>query len=249
MRIRGLARQLSDTLGNLWLDLTRALPWILLPGALIDALLLVWQGVPMNLRHYAAATTVEDAQQKLHSPVYASFNGPLRHPCRFLADTDSCELMRTPFVAMIYDIMVNELRAVVEELGGEQTLGRALSSDRDMREAIREGFPPAVVKELMRASGLTLTELASSLDLSARSLQRRSRSGRLTRYESDRLYRLARIVAIANEYLGDHERALRWLKHPNRALGGLAPVAAIDTELGARQVENILGRIAYGGIS
>jgi putative toxin-antitoxin system antitoxin component (TIGR02293 family) len=145
--------------------------------------------------------------------------------------------------------MVNELRAVVKELGGAQTLGRPLSSDRDMREAIREGFPPAVVKELMLASGLTLKELASALDLSPRSLQRRRRSGRLARYESDRLYRLARIVALAKEFLGDHERALRWLKHPNRALGGLAPVAAIDTELGARQVESILGRIAYGGIS
>jgi putative toxin-antitoxin system antitoxin component (TIGR02293 family) len=145
--------------------------------------------------------------------------------------------------------MVNELRAVVEELGGEQTLGRALSSERELREAIREGLPPAVVEELMRASGLTLKEMASALDLSPRSLQRRRRAGRLARYESDRLYRLARIVALANEYLGDHERAIRWLKHPNRALGGLAPVAAIDTELGARQVENILGRIAYGGIS
>ena len=147
------------------------------------------------------------------------------------------------------DRMVNELQAVVEELGGEQVLGRALSSDREMREAIREGFPPRVVGELMRASGLTLRELASALDLSPRSLQRRRRGGRLARYESDRLYRLARIVAIANEHLGDHQRATRWLKRPNRALGGLAPVAAIDTELGARQVENILGRIAYGGIS
>jgi putative toxin-antitoxin system antitoxin component (TIGR02293 family) len=118
-----------------------------------------------------------------------------------------------------------------------------------MREAIREGFPPAVVGELMRASGLTLKELANALDLSPRSLQRRRRSGRLARYESDRLYRLARIVAIANEYLGDHGRALDWLKHPNRALGGVAPLAAIDTEPGARQVENVLGRIAYGGIS
>ena len=145
--------------------------------------------------------------------------------------------------------MVNELRAVVVELGGEQTLGRALSSDRDMREAIREGFPPAVVKELMRASGLTLKELATALDLSPRSLQRRRRTGKLARYESDRLYLLARIVAIANEYLGDHERAMRWLKRSNRALGGLAPIAAIDTEPGARQVESILGRIAYGGIS
>ncbi len=145
--------------------------------------------------------------------------------------------------------MVNELKAVVQELGGRRTLGRALSSNRDLREAIREGFPPAVVEELMRASGLTLKELSSALDLSVRSLQRRRRSGRLARFESDRLYRLARIVAIANQYLGDHERAMRWLKHPNRALGGIAPVSAIDTELGARQVESILGRIAFGGIS
>jgi len=124
-----------------------------------------------------------------------------------------------------------------------------LTSEKDMREAIRLGFPPAVVGELMRASGLSLKELASALDLSPRSLQRRRRSGRLARYESDRLYRLARIIALADEFLGDRERALRWLKHPNRALGGMPPVEALDTELGARQVENILGRIAYGGIS
>ena len=145
--------------------------------------------------------------------------------------------------------MVNELRAVIEGLGGKQILGRVVSSEDALREVIREGFPPAVVEELMRTSGLTLKELAGALDLSPRSLQRRRRSGRLAPYESDRLYRLARIVALANEFLGDHERAIRWLKRPNRALGGIAPVAALDTELGARQVENVLGRIAYGGIS
>src|SRR5271154_7078300 len=145
--------------------------------------------------------------------------------------------------------MADEIRAVVRELGGERTLGRTLRSDDDLREAIREGFPHAVLAELMRASGLTLKELADALDLSPRSLQRRRRSGRLARHESDRLYRLARIVAISNEYLGDRERATRWLKHPNRALGGVAPFAAIDTEPGARQVEDVLGRIAYGGIS
>lgn len=145
--------------------------------------------------------------------------------------------------------MVNELTAVVHELGGERAVGRALSSDYDLREAIREGFRHAVVAKLMEASGLTLKQLAAALDLSPRSLQRRRASGRLARYESDRLYRLARIVALANEYLGGRERALRWLKRPNHALGDVAPVAAIDTELGARQVENLLGRIAYGGIS
>ena len=70
--IRGLARQLSDTLGNFWVDLTRALLWILLPGALIGAVLLVWQGVPMNFRPYAVATTVEGTKQVIpQGPVAA----------------------------------------------------------------------------------------------------------------------------------------------------------------------------------
>src|SRR5579863_10711541 len=144
--------------------------------------------------------------------------------------------------------MANDLQAVVKELGGARTLGRPLGTDSDLREAIREGFPHAVLEELMRASGLTLKELAQALDLSSRSLQRRRR-GRLARFESDRLYRMARLLALARENLGDSARAGRWLKRGNRALGGLAPIAAIDTELGARQVENLLGRIAYGGVS
>ncbi len=70
--IRGLARQLSDTLGNFWVDLTRALLWILLPGALLGAVLLVWQGVPMNFRRYAVATTVEETRQVIpQGPVAA----------------------------------------------------------------------------------------------------------------------------------------------------------------------------------
>src|SRR5712671_2582593 len=137
--------------------------------------------------------------------------------------------------------MVNELRAVLRELGGRSVLGRNLASQRDLSDAIREGFPPAVVEELMRASGLTLKELADALDLSPRSLQRRRRSGRLARFESDRLYRLARIVALAHQSLGNRTSASRWLKRSNRALGNVAPVNAIDTELGARQVENVLG--------
>jgi K+-transporting ATPase ATPase A chain len=70
--IRGLARQLSDSLGNFWVDLTRSLLWILLPAALIGALLLVWQGVPMNFNQYAVATTVEGAKQVIpQGPVAA----------------------------------------------------------------------------------------------------------------------------------------------------------------------------------
>jgi potassium-transporting ATPase potassium-binding subunit len=70
--IRGLAGQLLATLGNFWVDLTRALLWILLPGALIGALLLVSLGVPMNFHHYAVATSVEGVQQVIpQGPVAA----------------------------------------------------------------------------------------------------------------------------------------------------------------------------------
>lgn len=145
--------------------------------------------------------------------------------------------------------MVNEIHAVAQEMGGEPTLGRSLRTESDLEAAIRDGFPRAVVDEVMQAADLTLKELAASLDLSARSLQRRRRVGRLARYESDRVYRLARIVALAKYYLGGPEIATRWLKRPNRALGGRIPLALIDTEPGARMVENTLGRIGYGGIS
>jgi putative toxin-antitoxin system antitoxin component (TIGR02293 family) len=145
--------------------------------------------------------------------------------------------------------MVGELRAVIDELGGKPVLGRSLRTETDLQDAIREGFPQAVVEGVMHSTGLTLKELANSLDLSSRSLQRRRREGRLARYESDRLYRLARIVALAKHYLGNDETARRWLRRPNRALGGSAPLQLIDTELGARAVENVLGRIAYGGVS
>jgi putative toxin-antitoxin system antitoxin component (TIGR02293 family) len=145
--------------------------------------------------------------------------------------------------------MVSELRATVEELGGAPILGRSLRTQTDVLAAIREGFPQGVVAEVMHAAGLTLKELADSLDLSPRSLQRRRHTGRLARHESDRLYRLARIVALAKHYIGDGQTAHAWLRRPNRALGGAIPLDLLDTEPGARAVENVVGRIAYGGVS
>ena len=145
--------------------------------------------------------------------------------------------------------MAHELQAVIAELGGTKALGRTLRTDHDLRTAIREGFPQTVVRSVMSSAGLTLAELAATLDLSPRSLQRRRHEGRLARHESDRLYRLARIVALAKRFIGDEETAARWLKKPNRALGGNTPLGLIDTEPGARAVENVLGRIAFGGVS
>jgi putative toxin-antitoxin system antitoxin component (TIGR02293 family) len=79
-----------------------------------------------------------------------------------------------------------------------------------------------------------------------RTLARRKKEKRLHADESDRLFRVGRIAALAEETLGSKDKAKRWLQKPNRALGGAAPLRLLDTELGARQVEDVLGRIAHG---
>ena len=63
--IRGIARREKETIGNFWVDLTRCSLWVLLPASILGALLLVWQGVPQNLKAYDTANLVE-AQQVPH---------------------------------------------------------------------------------------------------------------------------------------------------------------------------------------
>jgi hypothetical protein len=62
--------------------------------------------------------------------------------------------------------VVSEIQSVIKELGGEPALaGRSLRSRADLQAAIREEFPQPVVQEVMHGAGITLSELASSLDL------------------------------------------------------------------------------------
>ncbi len=67
--------------------------------------------------------------------------------------------------------------------------------------------------------------------------------------DSNRLARLSRVATLAERTFGSTERAAGWLDRPNRALGGAAPVDLLDTDLGAREVEAVLGRIEYGVFS
>jgi K+-transporting ATPase ATPase A chain len=61
--IRGLARDRCGTIGNFWVDLIRSLLWVLLPLALVGSIVLIWQGVPLNLAPYAVAHTLEGRTQ------------------------------------------------------------------------------------------------------------------------------------------------------------------------------------------
>ncbi|RJQ47182.1 MAG: DUF2384 domain-containing protein, partial [Nitrospiraceae bacterium] len=72
---------------------------------------------------------------------------------------------------------------------------------------------------------------------------------RLSPVESDRVYRFARIIALAEDVFEDKEEALEWLKNPQYGLGGRIPFDMLQTDAGAREVEELLIRIDYGVIS
>lgn len=63
---------------------------------------------------------------------------------------------------------------------------------------------------------------------------------------ADRLARVARLLATADETFGAAEKAHRWLRKPNRGLGGQVPLELLATDTGARLVEQALGRIDHG---
>jgi K+-transporting ATPase ATPase A chain len=70
--IRGFVRRSAKTIGNFWVDMTRAILWVLLPISVIGALMLVWQGVPQNFSAYTQVKTLEGAGQTIAQGPVAS---------------------------------------------------------------------------------------------------------------------------------------------------------------------------------
>jgi len=138
-------------------------------------------------------------------------------------------------------------QAIAKVLGGRKVLGRSINSFAQLAEVVRRGLPAGSLVVLGEKLEMNHAALSSKLAIPQRTLTRRlSQHSRLTAAESDRAVRLARVYATAVEMIGDADKAAQWLRTPNRALGGAVPIDQLDTDLGAKEVENILGRIAYG---
>lgn len=136
---------------------------------------------------------------------------------------------------------------IVDVLSGEES--REVRNTEDLKRWIREGLPFTSLEAVMEQFGLKREEISWALDLPLRTLARRKQERRLSPGESDRLFRVVRIAVQAAEVLGGREEASRWLHAPSRALGGQTPLELLDTDLGSRQVEDVLGRIEHGVFS
>jgi putative toxin-antitoxin system antitoxin component (TIGR02293 family) len=134
-------------------------------------------------------------------------------------------------------------------LGGAGVLRSRPRSSLDWVMVIRRGLPSAALESLTGNLGLPQAELAAVLGIPERTLARRKKEGALSPEESAKLVRLARVARRAAEVFEDRDAAVRWLRQPNRALGGEVPLGLLDTEIGAESVADLLGRIEHGVFS
>jgi putative toxin-antitoxin system antitoxin component (TIGR02293 family) len=135
---------------------------------------------------------------------------------------------------------------IAHALGGSKVLKIRVRTVEDLVDATRAGLAYAAFEAVRIRFEIETPLMTRLLDLPARTLARRKHEKRFHIDESDRLVRIARIGALAEETLGSTRKAASWLRTPNRALAGEAPVSRLDTDVGAREVEDLLSRIAYG---
>lgn len=110
--------------------------------------------------------------------------------------------------------------------------------------AIKAGLPFELFEQLAERLGVSSSELAVIISVSPRTLQRRKHEGAFQVDESDRLFRIVRLLERATEVLGPSSTT--WLTTPKRFLAGRTPLAFADTEAGAWEIMQALGRLEHG---
>ena len=134
----------------------------------------------------------------------------------------------------------------VVRFAGQSAWRFDLRSDLELAEVVEKGLPTRAVDEAVR-SGIVEQEIIYRFVVPKRTLQRRrDAESPLSPAESDKLTRLVRVVARAEIALGDPKKAELWMREPNRALQGKRPIDLLNTDVGARAVEKVLGRIEHG---
>ena len=136
-------------------------------------------------------------------------------------------------------------RAVHHKQGA--SLGLTASNTAELIQQLERGLPFKAFDALESNSGVSGSLLASIIGIPERTLARRKSAGKLTPDESERLLRISTIFEKAVElHEGEIAAAVAWLTTPKRTLNHQSPLVYSRTELGAREVENLIGRLEHG---
>jgi putative toxin-antitoxin system antitoxin component (TIGR02293 family) len=121
----------------------------------------------------------------------------------------------------------------------------AISAGGGTVKDVREGFAFSELEALRDWLELPMERLAACLGIARATLHRRKQAGRLTPDESEKVLRFRRLMDQATGIFGSEDEARSWLSRPKRGLGGAVPLEYAGSEIGAREVEMLLGRIDY----
>jgi putative toxin-antitoxin system antitoxin component (TIGR02293 family) len=138
------------------------------------------------------------------------------------------------------------IERVASALGGAKVLGTVIGTVGELAAAVEHGLPRAVVPAVAAQAappGSAMRQRIAALVVSPATYKR---SPRLSPAASERAERLARVVALAGQALGNVQEAQSWLAAPHPMLGGRPPIECAATDLGARQVERLLLNIEHG---
>jgi len=129
-------------------------------------------------------------------------------------------------------------------------LGMKMMETDELLKQVEKGLPFRMLERLGRNLVLPSQTIAELAQIRIRTLHRRKVEGRLQPDESERLLRESRAFGKGIElFEGDHRAAGRWLSTPQRALGGVVPLTLAKSELGALEVERLIGRLEHGVFS
>jgi len=139
---------------------------------------------------------------------------------------------------------------IITVFGGRRLLGAGqLRSFFDFDRVIHDGMPVSAFRHAVESLGQPEKTVVEGIGISRTTLGRRKQAGRLGFVDSERAVRLGSVIALGKIALGSTMAAGRWLLKPNTALGGAIPLRLLQTDVGARQVEAVLGRALLGGFS
>ncbi len=129
----------------------------------------------------------------------------------------------------------------------EKLLGIETADNLKLAKKVEAGFSFGALERLGKTTGLSLERLRIAVRITPRTLTRRRKEKKLSPEESDRLVSVSRLLAQTFElFEGNAEAGMRWFQSPNRALNGQSPIEVAATETGAREVENLIGRLEHG---
>ncbi|NEW93713.1 antitoxin Xre/MbcA/ParS toxin-binding domain-containing protein [Rhodopseudomonas sp. BR0M22] len=136
------------------------------------------------------------------------------------------------------------IETIADKLGGKPVLGTTVRSQAELAMVVRNRLPLAALQGLSRA-GLSDQEIEQFVIPQRTRRHRAERNQPLTIDESDRAVRLLRIQSLAEDTFGADKASL-WLRRPLAELAGETPLTVAQTEAGARLIEMVLGKIAWG---